>query len=179
VSLSGSLANGQVGDAVAISELRIPSFSGVDVRTVATLQTSTDGSFNVDVRPVSRAQFRASNGQVTSNTVSINVRPLLSLRRIASHRVAVTATAARSFVGRNGVVQRWSMRKHHWISLRRVFFTRAFPGATPTITSRAVFRARLGGVRIRMFVPSSQVSLGYVSASRMSHSRDDLRKNER
>jgi hypothetical protein len=44
-----------------------------------------------------------------------------------------------------------------------VFFTRALPGASPTITSRAVFRARLGRARIRVFVPSSQVSPGYVS----------------
>jgi hypothetical protein len=47
--------------------------------------------------------------------------------------------------------------------MRRVFFTRALPGVSPTIASRAVFRARLGGSRIRVFVPSSQVSPGYLS----------------
>ena len=160
VSLFGSLANGQVGDAVTINERPIPSFSGVDVRTVATVQTSTDGSFNAAVRPASRAQYRASNGQATSNTVTINVRPRLSLRRIGLHRFAVTATAARSFLGRYGVVQR--LRHHRWVSMRRVFFTRALPGVSP-LASRAVFRARLGGSRIRVFVPSSQVSPGYVS----------------
>jgi hypothetical protein len=163
VRLFGSVANGQPGETVTISERQLPSFSGVDVRTVATVQTTTEGSFEVVVRPVNRAQYRASSGQTTSNTVSINVRPRLSLTRVGSHRFAVTATAARSFVGRYGVVQRWSLRKHHWISLKRVFFTRAFPGASPTITSRAVFRARLGGVKIRVFVPSGQVSPGYVS----------------
>ena len=163
VSLFGSLANGQPGEAVAISERQLPSLSGVDVRTVATVQTSTDGSFNVAVRPVSRALYRASTGQTTSNTVSINVRPRLSLTRIGSHRFTLGATAARSFVGKYGVVQRWSQRKHRWVSLRRVFFTRAFPASSPTIMSRAVFRARLGGARIRVFVPSSQVAPGYVS----------------
>jgi hypothetical protein len=164
VSLFGSLANGQTGEAVAISERQIPSFNGVDVRTVATVQTSTDGSFNVAVRPTSRAQYRASNGQTTSNTVSINVRPRLTLTRIGAHRFVVNATAARSFVGRLGVVQRFSLRTHRWISLKRVVFTRAFPGSSPTITSRGGFRARLAGrARIRVFVPSSQVAPGYVS----------------
>jgi hypothetical protein len=82
VNLFGSVANGQPGDAVTISERQLPSFSGVDVRTVATVQISTDGSFNVVVRPTSRAQYRASNGQTTSNTVSINVRPRLSLNAL-------------------------------------------------------------------------------------------------
>jgi hypothetical protein len=59
------------------------------------------------------------------------------------------------------VVQR--LRHHRWISMRRVFFTRALPGVSPTIASRAIFGARLGGSRIRVFVPSSQVSPGYVS----------------
>jgi hypothetical protein len=60
------------------------------------------------------------------------------------------------------VLQRLSVRKHRWISVRRVFFTRAFPGVAPTITSRAVFRARFGGARIRVFIPRSQLSPGYV-----------------
>jgi hypothetical protein len=161
--LFGAVANGQPGEAVTITERPVPSFTGVDVRTVATVQTSADGSFDVVVRPESRSLYRAGNAQTTSDTVSINVRPRLSLNRIGPHRFAVMAKAARSFVGRYGVVQRWSLRKHHWLTLRRVFFTRAFPGTSPTITSRAIFRARLGGVKIRVFVPSSQVSPGYVA----------------
>lgn len=163
VTLFGSVANGQPSEAVTITEHQLPSFSGVDVRAVATVQTNTEGSFSVVVRPVTHTLFTASTGQTTSNTVSVNVRPRLSLTRRAPHRFLLRAFAARSFVDRYGVVQRWSLRTHHWISLRRVFFTRAFPTVSPTITSRAVFRARLGGARMRVLVPRSQASPGYIA----------------
>ncbi|HWJ31182.1 MAG TPA: hypothetical protein VNR59_02475 [Gaiellaceae bacterium] len=160
VSLFGSLANGQQGESVTITERRVPSFSGVSAGTVATIQAATDGSFNILVRPVSRTLYRASNGQTTSNTIAVNVRPRLVLTRLASHRFALKALAAHSFAGRYGVLQR--LRKNHWINVRRVVFTRAFVTDSPTITSRAVFRARLGKARIRVLVPSGQVSPGYV-----------------
>jgi hypothetical protein len=161
VTLFGSLANGQPGESVTVTEQRVPAFSGV--QTLATVQTNAEGSFSLDVRPVTRTLYRASNGQTTSNTVSINVRPRVSLTRIGFHRFAVRALAARSFVGRFGVLQRWSSRMHHWVSVRRVFFTRAFPAASPTITSRAVFRARFGGARIRVLVPRSQTAPAYLA----------------
>lgn len=162
VNLFGSVANGQPGETVTISEQRVPALNGVNFRAFATAQTAADGSFNVVVRPIIRTLYRASNGQTTSNTIAINVRPRLSLTRIGSHRYTVTALAARSFVGKYGVLQRFSARTHRWISLRRVFFTRASQGLSPTIRSRSTFQARLGVARIRAFMPRSQVSPGYV-----------------
>ena len=164
VNLFGAVANGQPGEAVTVTEHQVPSFNGVDVRTVATAQTATDGSFSVDVRPLVHTLYRASAGQTTSDAVSVNVRPRLSLARIGSHRFALRATAALSFVGKYGVLQRWNLRRHHWVSVRRVFFTRALGATPPTINSRAVFRARFGGARIRVFVPRSQVAPGYLAA---------------
>lgn len=163
VNLFGSVANGQPGESVTITEQRVPAFSGVNVQTAATAQTKTDGSFSVLVHPIVHALYRASSGQTTSNTVSINVRPRLTLTRLRSHRFALTAMAARSFVGRYGLLQRFSTRAHRWISVRRVFFTRASQSVSPTISSRAAFRARLGRARIRVLIPRSQVVPGYVS----------------
>lgn len=165
VTLFGSLANGQAGDTVTIEEHRLPSFSGLEVRTVATVQAATDGSFSAVVRPASRTLYKASNGQTESNAVTVSVRPRLSLSRIGSHRFVLRALAARSFIGRYGVLQRWSSHRHLWINARRVFFTRAFQSVPPTVTSRAVFRARFGGARIRVLVPRSQVAPGYVAGS--------------
>lgn len=164
VNLFGSVANAQPNESVTITEQRVPSFSsGTSVRNVATVQTATDGSFSVLVRPIIRTLYRASTGQTTSNTIAVNVRPRLSLTRVGFHRFALKATAARSFAGKYGVLQRFSVRSHRWITVKRVFFTRAFVGVSPTVTSRAVFRARVGSARIRVLVPSSQVSPGYLS----------------
>jgi hypothetical protein len=160
VTLFGSVANGQLGEPVTVIEHQLPSFSGSDVRAVATVQINAEGSFSLLVRPLSHTLYTASNGQTTSAAVSVSVRPRVSLTRSTGHRFVLRTVAARSFVGRYAVVQRWSLRTHRWFSLRRVFFTRAFPGVSPTIISRAVFRARLGGARIRVRVPAAP---GYIA----------------
>ena len=143
VTLSGSVANGQAGESVTIVEHRLPSLGGVQVQTVSTVQTAANGSFSLEVRPLIHTLYRASAGQTTSNAVSVQVRPRLQLTRIAAHR--------------------WSLKRHHWTSVRRVFFTRAL-AASPTVVSRAVFRARLGGARIRVLIPRSQTAPGYLMA---------------
>jgi hypothetical protein len=164
VTLTGSLANGQAGQSVTITEHRVPSVGGLVTQTVTTVQTSADGSFSLDVRPVIHTIYKASAGQTSSNAVSVQVRPKVSLVRIGVHRFLARVVAARSFVGRYGVLQRWSFRLHHWTSVRRVFFTRALVAASPTVVSRATFRARLGGAKIRVLIPRSQAAPGYLTA---------------
>jgi hypothetical protein len=164
VTLTGSLANGQAGESVTITEHRVPSLGGLQVRALTTAQTAADGSFRVDVRPLIHTIYKASTGQTGSNAVSVQVRPRLSLARIGVHRFAARVVAARSFVGRYGLLQRWSVKTHHWTSVRRVFFTRAFTTVSPTVVSRAAFRARLGGARIRVLIPRSQAAPGYLMA---------------
>ena len=164
VTLTGSLANGQAGESVTITEHRVPSIDGLQAQAVMTVQTAADGSFNVDVRPLIHTIYKASTGQTGSNAVSVQVRPRLSLLRIGFHRFAARVVAARSFVGRYGMLQRWSARTQHWTSVRRVFFTRAFTTVSPTVVSRAAFRVRLGGARIRVLIPRSQTAPGYLMA---------------
>jgi len=164
VTLTGSLANGQAGESVTITEHRVPAIGGLQVQAVTSVQTAADGSFNVDVRPLIHTIYKASTGQTGSNAVSVQVRPRLSLARIGVHRFAARVVAARSFVGRYGMLQRWSGRTQHWTSVRRVFFTRAFTTVSPSVVSSAAFRARLGGARIRVLIPRSQTAPGYLMA---------------
>ena len=164
VTLTGSVANGQAGDSVTINEHRLPAVGGLQTQTVTTVQTAADGSFGVQVHPVIHTLYRASSGQTTSNSVSVQVRPKLMLSRIGMHRFLARVVAARSFVGRYGMLQRWSVRRHHWTSVRRVFFTRELSITSPTVVSRATFRARFHQARIRVLIPGSQVAPGYLIA---------------
>src|SRR5207247_5162306 len=113
VTLTGTLANGQAGETVTITEQRVPSLGGLQVRALTTVQTAAAGSFSVDVRPLIHTIYKASTGQPSSTAVSVQVRPQLSLTRIGAHRFAARVVAALSFVGRYGVLQRWSMRTQH------------------------------------------------------------------
>ena len=164
VTLTGSVANGQAGQSVTITEHRVPSVGGLQVQTVTTAQTAADGSFSVDVHPLIHSIYKASSGQTSSNAVSIQVRPRLSLVRIGLHRFVARVSAARSFVGKYGLLQRLSVRTHRWTTVRRVFFTGSVAAASPTTVSRATFRARLGRARIRVLIPRSQTAPGYLMA---------------
>jgi hypothetical protein len=162
VTLTGSVANGQSGQSVTITEQRVPSVGGLQTQTVTTVQSSADGSFSVNVHPVIHTLYRASTGQANSNAVSVQVRPKVMLTRIGFHRFMARVVAARSFVGKYGLLQR--LRGHHWTFVRRVFFTRELTVSSPTIVSRATFRTRFGRAKIRVLVPRSQTAPGYLRA---------------
>jgi hypothetical protein len=52
---------------------------------------------------------RARRGKARSDAVAINVRPRLRLTHAGGrHRFLIRAIAARSFVGKYGVLQRWN-----------------------------------------------------------------------
>jgi hypothetical protein len=163
VMLTGSVANGQAGESVTITEQRVPAVGGLQTQTVTTEQAAADGSFSVDVHPLIHTLYRASTGQASSNPVSVQVRPKVMLTRIGFHRFLARVVAARSFVGKYGVLQRW--KRHHWTSVRRVFFTRELTITPPTVVSRATFRARFGRAKIRVLIPRSQTAPGYLFAS--------------
>ena len=163
VTLTGSVANGQAGESVTITEQRVPAVGGLQTQTATTVQLSADGTFTADVHPVIHSLYRASTGQTTSNAVSVQVRPKAILTRIGVHRFLARVVAARSFVGRYGILQRW--RGHHWTSVRRVFFTRELTITSPTVVSRATFRARFGRAKIRVLIPRSQAGPGYLMAA--------------
>jgi len=162
-TLTGSVANGQAGDQVTIVERLVQPLRGLQSRTVATVRTASDGSFSTTVSPIARAQYKASAGEATSNTVSVSVRPTLHLARVGFHRFSVRVFAARSFRGHYGMLQRWSSSRQHWIGVRRVFFTSSYFAGSTTVVSRALFRARPVGVRIRVILPRGQGAPWYLT----------------
>jgi hypothetical protein len=126
------------------------------------VKTGSDGSFSLRVRPLVRTQYTATIGDAKSNVVSVRSRPLVRLKHTGRHRFLVRALAGRSFVGKWASLQRWSVRKHAWISVRRVFFRGVIAKVPPTLTSRAPFRTRVAG-KIRVVMPRSQTRPGYIA----------------
>lgn len=162
--LSGTVSNGQAGESVTVAEHLVTPVRGVQDRPTTTVRTSTDGSFSLTVRPIICTLYKATTAETSSNAVSLLVRPQLRLSHVGLHRFSMRAIAARSFRGNYGLLQRWSAMKQRWVTVRRVFFTRSFTTASPTIVSRAVLRARFGGARIRVTLPRSQTKPGYLTA---------------
>lgn len=165
VTLSGSVSSGLAGESVTIVERRFAFSRTGQVREVMTVTTQTGGSFTATLKPTARTIYVARLGVSQSEAVGVAVRPRLQLLRTGSHRFMLRAFAARSLVGKYGVIQRWNRRAHVWVGIRRVFLRGAVSGVSPTVVSTARFRVRLGGVRIRVFMPLSQTVPGYVSGT--------------
>jgi hypothetical protein len=164
VTLSGSVSGGPAGQPVTIMEHRFPSGRAAQVRELATVKTAADGSFSVTTRPVIRTLYTATAGKTRSDPVGVNVRPRLRLTHAGGrHRFLLRAVAARSFVGKYGVLQRWNRRARVWVGIRRVYFRSAVAGVSPTIVSRTTFRARFGRVTIRVLMPLRQTVPGYIT----------------
>jgi hypothetical protein len=161
--LVGTLHHGKPGESVVISTRTLPPTGGATPQAIASVKTRNDGSFALTVRPTIRSLYSASTDQTKGKAVSVRVRPLLRLTGIAPHRFLVRALAARSFVGRYAAIQRWNRFRQTWVSVRKVFFTRATPSSAPTVVSRAVFKTRLKG-RIRIAMPRREVGAGYNDA---------------
>lgn len=166
VTLSGSVSSGQAGESVTIMEHRFPFGRTSAINQLATVTTTAGGSFSLSVQPRIHTLYTARVGEMRSESVSVSVRPRLKLARLAApHRFLLTVAAVRSFVGKYGLLQRWSRRSHVWVSMRRVYLrTRVFT-TSPTVISRAKFTLGRSGVRIRVFMPLSQAVPGYISGS--------------
>jgi hypothetical protein len=170
VALSGTVSSGQAGEKVTIVERRAPFGRTSQSREIASVMTTAGGDFSLNVRPVVNTRYTATIGNVRSESVRIDVRPLVRLNRLgSSHRFLVRVNVVRSLVGKYALLQKWNRRSHVWSSVKRVYLTRAVATNPPTIVSRAIFRHNASNVRLRMFVPASQAAPGYLSG--ISNSR--------
>src|SRR5919197_974463 len=111
------------------------------VRVRATNSAGSSAETSVPTAVVTAKTAPVAN--VRSNSVRVSVRPRLRLTHAGGpHRFLLRALAVRSFVGKYGILQRWSRRSHVWIGVRRVYFRSAVAGISPTVISRTTFRAR-------------------------------------
>ena len=162
VTLSGSVSTGASGENVSIFAQPLPFGSSLQV---AGPTTGSGGAFSATVQPPMHTAYVAAVGNAHSNPVAVNVRPRLTLSHAGVHRFLVRAAAMRSMAGKYVLVQRRNRRLHLWVSVRRVFLTRATGGGSLTVVTRATFHLRAGGRLIRALMPLSQARPGYLSGS--------------
>ena len=166
VFLSGAVSNGRSGETVTIMENRWPFGRTSQARALTTVTTTAGGDFSLSVRPRIQTLYSAKVGTAQSPPVNVNVQPRLQLLRLGfPDRFQFRVSAVRSFVGRYGLLQRWNGHARVWVSIRRVSLTSASFISPTTVVSRGTFRFPVDGMRIRIFMPRSQVAPGYVSGA--------------
>jgi len=154
VTLSGKVSTGKAGENVSV--LAEP-FGTTAFAALATVQTVSGGHWSEVVKPTIETSYQAKWKSATSSTVSVKVRPQITLTfSQATGRFSTEVSAARSFAGKFVLVQRLSSTGVS--TLKRV---------TLDANSAASFRVRLhlGRSRLRVVMPTSQTAPGYITGT--------------
>jgi hypothetical protein len=153
VTLSGKVSNSRAGENVSVLD---QPFGTTAFATLATVQTVSGGQWSDVVKPTIETSYEAKWKSATSSTVSVKVRPLITLTLVsqATGRFSTKVSAARSFAGKFVLVQR--LTSTGVSTLKRV---------TLDASSAASFRVRLqhGRSRLRVVMPTSQTTPGYIT----------------
>jgi Fibronectin type III domain len=152
VVLAGKVATGRANETVAVFAQRFASGS---FTAIATVLTDAAGAWRLVVRPTIATAYKGVWNGVTSSTVTVGVRPAVSVRVLARLRFATHVAAARSFAGRAVQLQR-RLLDGRWRTIARRRLDRR---------STAVFRPSLphGRSTLRVAISVNQAGAGYLA----------------
>ena len=125
---------------------------------LSSTSTTNGGQWTLDVKPTIETAYQARFNDVTSSTVTVKVRPALTLTLVSKQgrigTFTVTALGARAFAGKFVNVQRVT-----------TLGTRNLKKVTLNAESKATFKVRLTkkAIRMRAVMPTSQAAPGYIA----------------
>ena len=103
VTLSGRVANGRPNESVVVFAQR---YGGGSFAAVATVLSDAGGSWSLTVRPLIATTYKGVWNGSTSATVTVGVRPAVSIRTLSRLRFATHVSGAHSFAHRTVQLQR-------------------------------------------------------------------------
>jgi plastocyanin len=160
--ISGAVSSGRSGETVTIWAQPYGQASYVQV---ARLLTTTNGVWDLVVRPTLLTSFTARWKTAASQPISVQLRPNV-LFSVSKRYGFVKVKSDHSLAGRKVYIQRFT-RFHQWVKMRRVIL-----GAS----SQKLFRLKLkpGRYTLRVFMSLNQVGPGYLDG--YSRTRTFLRR---
>jgi len=113
-TLTGKISTGNSGESVTITSRP----EGTSSQQVATVTTSSDGSFKVTVKPTIQTDYVATWKSTQSQTASVQVRPRVRLTHYTATRLFVKVASSISYQSRLIYIQRLS--SVGWVTVKRV-----------------------------------------------------------
>jgi hypothetical protein len=152
VMLSGKVSSGRPNESVIVYAQRLDAGS---FAAVATVLTDAGGAFSLRVSPRIATTYKGVWNGSPSFTVTVGVRPAVSLRALGHRRFATHVTGARSFRGRIVQLQRHRL-DGSWVTISRAHLNRS---------SNAIFRPllRRGRTTLRVAISVNQAGSGYLA----------------
>ena len=145
-TLSGRISSRQSGERVTIQARAC----GKTFVNVADVTTTDGGEWTFRAKPLDHTAYRARWREATSSaTPTVQVRPRITLGKVAPRKFVVRVFAAQSFAGKVVTFQRWNATRGVWVRVRTVTLVDTQAGVDPTVISGRTFTSR---VRTRLLV---------------------------
>ena len=158
VTLTGTVSNKRAGETVTLVQL---PYGQTNKQVVATLQTTTGGTFSFTVSPQLYTQYQAQ-WRTSESSVFIQVQPLIKLPFVSkSGYFHYYVTAASSFAGKTTYLQRFTLA-HTWVNVRAL----KLGSKSGRIMSMRFVRSAIprGRWSIRIFMPATEMGGGYLDS---------------
>jgi plastocyanin len=151
-TLTGKTSTGNSGDSVAITS---QPFGVGSIQQVATVTTGAGGNFSFAVKPSIRTQYTATWKTATSQPVTVQVRPKVSLTRFTTTRLFAKVRSSLSYAGHFVLLQRRT--SVGWMTVRRLVLG---PGSGRLFKAPHVRGTR----RYRVYLSRGQAGSGYTAS---------------
>ncbi|MGE5690267.1 MAG: cupredoxin domain-containing protein [Pseudomonadota bacterium] len=151
IKLQGTINTGRAGEPVTVFAQPYGAASPVQV---AVVQTVANGAFEAQLHPTILTSYRAQYKTATSQPVSVQVRPRVTLLPGRRGWFLTRVSADHSYAGRWVYLQRKN-RFGQWVSIRRYTLGRL---------SGKLFRVPRTGGTYRVFLTINQAGPGYLES---------------
>jgi hypothetical protein len=162
-ALSGTVSDQKAGTKVTVQQRPCTATSA---KAATSVETTTGGAWSANVTPLMRTVYQARAKSGESPSLTVQVRPRVTLAKVARHRFRVRVYGAQSFAGKVVVFQRYRRALRRWVRVKRVTLVQVATGPGATIVSGRTFRSRIRRHRRAIVqLPQSQVGTCYLSAA--------------
>jgi plastocyanin len=171
VTLRSSRSLNIFGDAVTLSGTTSGKTAGEHVTVVArpaglpvtetVVTTTSGGNWSLQVQPRVKTTYQALYENASSSSVTVNIRPRITLQKVGRQQYLVVVLAARSMAGKRVDVTRW-IAGRGWVRFR----SGTLQSLTRTPTTSVLYfttSVRLG-TKLRIFMSQNQVGPDYLDA---------------
>jgi hypothetical protein len=134
------------------------------------VKTTTGGKYSLAQTPATITVYQAKWKSTTSAKVTVNVKPLLELTKVARGSYAAKVTAGMDLKGKVILFQRYSRLKKRWVQVKKVILTTSTAGPSkPTMIASVSFKAKVRlHPRVRIYIGKAQAAPCYVTAASKS-----------
>lgn len=163
VTLSGTLSTQKANQPITVTAMVCPSATTVNA---AHVKTTANGAYATSVTPTAQTVYQATQKGAKSNAVTVTVKPLVKLGRLARGSFSTAVTAGMDLKGKAVLFQRYAKTRKRWVQVKKVVLKASAPGTPkPTVISSATFKAKAPkGARVRLLLSKAQAAPCYMSA---------------